>query len=301
MKVAVIINPVAGTGGQPHRTRDRVEQARDLIHADGAYGAHGVRAEVFVTERVGHAFELAAAAVDRGISLVLAWGGDGTANEVGAALAFHDVSLGIVPVGSGNGLARELNIGRRRRHAIVVALQGRDRRIDAGELGGRLFFSVAGIGLDAHVAHLVNARTRRGPLSYWTTTLRELFSYTPADYTIASDDGVVHKRALVVALANSRQYGNGAVIAPNARVDDGRLDLVLVEARHPLASLWHARRLFTGGLPQAPGVLIRPVEHVTISSDRPIRFHVDGEVGNSESTLTGRVYRAALRVRVPGD
>ena len=105
----------------------------------------------------------------------------------------------------------------------------------------------------------------------------------------------------MVALPNSRQYGNGAVIAPNARVDDGRLDLVLVEARHPLASLWQARRLFTGGLPQAPGVLTRPVEHVTISSDRPIRFHVDGEVGDSESTLTGRVHRAALRVRVPGD
>ena len=105
---------------------------------------------MFVTERVGHAFVLAAAAVDRGISSVLAWGGDGTVNEVGAALSFHDVSLGIVPVGSGNGLARELNIGRHPRHAIIVALEGRDRRIDAGELGGRLLFSVAGIGLDAY-------------------------------------------------------------------------------------------------------------------------------------------------------
>ena len=136
MKVSVIINPVAGTGGQPpHRTRDRVEQVHDLLHAYGAYGAHGIRAEVFVTERVGHAFELAAAAVDRGISSVLAWAGDGTVNEVGAALAFHEVSLGIVPVGSGNGLARELNIGRHPRHVSVVALEGRDRRIDAGELG----------------------------------------------------------------------------------------------------------------------------------------------------------------------
>ena len=298
MKVAVIINPVAGPGGQAHRARRRVEQARDLVNA---YGADGVRAEVFVTERAGHAFELAAAAVGRGLSPVLAWGGDGTVNEVGAALAFREVSLGIVPVGSGNGLARELNIRRRLRHAVVVALQGRDRHIDAGELEGRLFFNVAGIGFDAHVAHLVNTRARRGPLSYWTTTLRELFSYTPTDYTIASDEGVLQRRALIVALANSRQYGNRAMIAPNAHIDDGRLELVLVEARSPLASLWQARRLFTGGLPQAPGVRVRAVEHITISSDRPIRFHVDGEVGDGGSTLTGRVRPAALQVRVPVD
>ena len=299
MNLGVIVNPVAGVGWHPRRARQRVEEARDLIHAYWAPRASGARAEILVTERAGHAFELAAGLVDRGVRSVLVWGGDGTINEVGAALAFHDVSLGIVPVGSGNGLARELNLRRQPRHAIAAALHGRDRRIDAGELGGRLFFNVAGIGLDAHIARLVNAGTRRGPLSYWTATLRAVVSYTPADYTIRSEEGTSQLRALVVVLANSRQYGNGAIIAPAARIDDGRLELVLVEARPAVAGLWQSRRLFTGSVQRAPGVLTRRVEQVAILSDRPIRFHVDGEEGEGGSTLSGCVHPAALRVKVP--
>ena len=145
----------------------------------------------------------------------------------------------------------------------------------------------------------MNAGTRRGPLSYWAAALRAVVSYTPADYTIRSEEGTRQLRALVVVLANSRQYGNGAIIAPAARIDDGRLELVLVEARPAIAGLWHSRRLFTGSVQRAPGVLTRRVEQVAILSDRPIRFHVDGEEGEGGSTLNGRVHPAALRVKVP--
>ena len=134
MHTAVIINPIAGA--HRHTARARAELARHLL------ARHAVQAEVFVTERVGHAFELAEGLVQRAVSLVIAWGGDGTINEVGSALAFHDVSLGIIPAGSGNGLARELSIDQRPERAIASALAGGDRRIDAGELSGRLFFNV---------------------------------------------------------------------------------------------------------------------------------------------------------------
>src|SRR5262245_41137420 len=139
MSVAVIINPIAG-GATPAAARARAELAYEAV------STHGDAVDVFVTERPGHARQLAEAAVVRDARLVIAWGGDGTINEVARALAFKDVPLGIVAAGSGNGLARELGIDRRPRRAIADALAAEPRRIDVGELNERPFVNLAGIG-----------------------------------------------------------------------------------------------------------------------------------------------------------
>ena len=131
---------------------------------------HGDSAEVFVTERPGHARQLAAVAANRGARLVLAWGGDGTINEVACALAYHDVPLGIIPAGSGNGLARELGVALKPETAIAEALKAEPRRIDTGDLDGRLFVNIAGIGFDAHVAAQFNDPRTRGEV--WSITPR---------------------------------------------------------------------------------------------------------------------------------
>ena len=184
-----------------------------------------------MTERPGHARELAAAALARGVSTVLAWGGDGTVNEVASALAFRDAALAIIPSGSGNGLARELGIPLEPAGAFAVAFEGRELVIDAGELDGHLFFNIAGIGLDARVAHGFSAGGLR-PARLCTVleiAARELFTYNPEVHTIVTDGGSLRERALLIAIANARQYGNGALIAPWARVDDGQLDVVVIE------------------------------------------------------------------------
>ena len=137
MSIAIIINPISG-GASPEAARRRAERASAVLTSSGEDG------EIFVTERKGHARELAAGAVARGARLVVAWGGDGTVNEVASALAFTRTALAIVPSGSGNGLARELGIARRPERAILQALAATPKAIDAGELGGRMFFSVAG-------------------------------------------------------------------------------------------------------------------------------------------------------------
>lgn len=291
--IALIINPISG-GARPEDAAARA--ARALVIAR----RRGDAAEAFVTTRRGHARELAAVAVARGARLVMAWGGDGTINEVASALAFGEVPLGIVPSGSGNGLARELGIDQRPERAIAGALGARPRPIDAGELGGRLFVNIAGIGFDADVAARFDrtGNRRRGWLAYAAISGRALLTYAPTEYTIVTPNQRVRVRAVLVSIANSAQFGNGARIAPGARVDDGLLDLVVVAERSRVRTICHLPRLFTGSVDRMPGCSIARIREATIACDRPMVFHVDGEpvVGGTE--LTARVHAGALRVCV---
>ncbi len=277
--------------------RARAEQAAALI------AAHRLDAQVFVTERSGHARELTEAALARGVTSVCAWGGDGTVNEVASALAFREATLGIIPSGSGNGLARELRVPIDPVRAFAVALEGRQCRIDAGELDRRLFFNIAGIGLDAHVAHRFAAEglERRGLRRYLKIAARELFTYTSSVYTVVTDGTAVRVDALLIAIANARQYGNGAVIAPSARLDDGRLDVVLVGTRSPLAILRQVPRLFTGQIAGAPGVTSVQAVDIDVTSDRPLPYHVDGEPFVGGTSTVARSRPGALRIVVPRD
>ena len=230
----------------------------------------------------------------------MAWGGDGTINEVASALAFGDVPLAIVPAGSGNGLARELGVNRRPGRAIADALRAEPQPLDAGEIDGRMFVNVAGIGFDACVAAQFNApgNRRRGLLGYAAISARAVFSYAPARYTITVGDVTTEARAVLVTIANSAQFGNGAQIAPGARVDDGELDLVVVEERSRLTTLLHLPRLFNGTAARIPGWTRQRLRSATIESDAPMTFHVDGEPVSGGTRLHVRVHPAALRICV---
>jgi YegS/Rv2252/BmrU family lipid kinase len=289
--VAVIINPISG-GARPGEARRRAGVAAATLEACGE------DAEIFVTERRGHARELAAGAAARGARLVMAWGGDGTINEVGSALIFGPTPMAIIPSGSGNGLARELGIPQRPALAIAVAVKASPRAIDAGELGGRPFFNMAGIGFDAHVASRFDRSARRGLATYVRVSARELATYRSATYCIGNGDTTSDRRALLVTFANSPQFGNGARIAPSARLDDGRLDLVVFEEVSRLATLCSIPRLFTGGAAGIRGLSVQQIERATIESDTPMTFHVDGEPVQGGTQLEARVLPAALKVCV---
>ena len=291
---AAIINPTSGSSTRSSGRRALVERARR------AFAKASLTGEIVCTEGVGHARVLATDFVRRGFSPIIAWGGDGTVNEVASALAFQNAVLGIVPAGSGNGLARELGISLRPERAVATAAWGIDRTIDVGELNGRLFVNLAGVGLDASVASLFNRLPGRGLLRYVQATLSTVFSYVAETYTITAGGETFESRALIVELANGRQYGNGAVIAPHAKLDDGLLDLVVVAPRHPIRAIWSARRLFNGTIDLARNVSMRTASGITISADQPVQFHVDGEVVEGGTSLTAAVHPGALRVRVPG-
>jgi YegS/Rv2252/BmrU family lipid kinase len=293
--IAIIVNPVAG-GGRSDAARRRVRRAAAIGERAGG------PAEVFVTERAGHARELARQAVGRGARLVVAWGGDGTISEVASELAFGETPLAIVAAGSGNGLARELGIAPEPERAIAEAVSAEPRRIDLGELAGRPFVNIAGVGFDAHVAARFNhpSNARRGLAGYASIAGRAMFSYQPARYWVTLADGttVAIERGVLVSIANSAQYGNGARIAPGARVDDGLLDLVLVDERSRLRTICGLPRLFNDSVEKIGGCTIRRITRATIRSDRPMSFHLDGEPVQGGTELDVRVLPEALPVAV---
>ncbi len=296
MRVAIIVNPISGTGGRPDLARRRIADA------EAALESRNLEGRVLVTEKPGHGSVLAREAMADGSALVIAWGGDGTINEVASELAFRDASLAVIPSGSGNGLARELKIPCAVDRAFAVAFDGTERVIDAGEIEGRLFFNVAGVGLDAEVAHEFAATglVRRGFSRYIEIAVRRLMSFRATDYRVVADGKVIESRAIVIAIANGRQYGNGAAIAPAARIDDGLLEVVIVGERSALRALTQIPRLFSGRIGQVPGVSMLPARDVTIESAGRLVYHVDGEPCEGGTSVRARIRPGALRVRVPG-
>jgi len=255
--------------------------------------------EIFVTERKGHARELTLAAIARGCRLVVAWGGDGTVNEIGSALIGTSASLGIIPAGSGNGLARDLAIPRQPDRALTGALRATPRPIDAGRFGGRVFFNLAGVGFDARVAASFDrGQGGRGFSGYMKIAAAELFRYRPERYRIGGGARVRTPTALLITVANGSQFGNGMQIAPGARLDDGRLDLVVFEETSRLRTIGALPRLFAGRAAGARGFSIERIEQATIDCDRPMLFHVDGEPIEGGTRLEAQVLPAALRVCV---
>jgi YegS/Rv2252/BmrU family lipid kinase len=295
MDVFAIVNPLSGAGANSDRAAERVAL---LTRHFAATGTSGI---VHLTEHRGHAAELASAAVARGARIVLAWGGDGTINEVGSVVAGTSAALGIVPAGSGNGFAAELGVPWQPAAAIDVAIHGHDRLVDAGELDGKLFFNIAGIGFDAVVAEQFNVRGtlgNRGTGPYFRIGIREMFRYRAGTYRVTLDGEEMVSNALVIVFANGREYGNRIRVAPQALVDDGKLEAVVVEDRRPLSRLWTGRHVVLGTAEKAARVVLRSIETARVETDGDILYHVDGEVGRARGSVTVRVRPRLLRVRV---
>ncbi len=296
MNATVVINPIAGPG------RVRTLDACSAL-ARGTLGRAGYGVDVRITSAPDDAQRFGEAAVAAGHELVAAWGGDGTVNGVGAALAGTGVAMAIIPGGSGNGLARDLGLPLDAAAAFAIAASGATRAIDAGHLSGSLFFNVAGIGLDANIARRMAAPgARRGLRGYVMATLSELASYRAGDYVVelpADGHGsVIATRALFIAIANSRQYGSGAQIAPRATLDDGLMDIVVVKPQSLFSLVARTPAFFNGTLQADDKVLMHASATAVITSDREISFHVDGEPRQGSSRVELRTRPRALLVRV---
>jgi len=258
-----------------------------------------LRSSIHLTERAGHAAELAADAAAENAGLVIVWGGDGTLNEVGGALAGSQTALGLIPAGSGNGLAHALNVPKDPVAALTLALGDRSRAIDVGVLGTRRFLNVAGIGVDARIAIRFNQRSQgsRGRWPYIAIGVAEGCRYSASEYRVQLDGIELRRQALLIAFANGREYGMGAVLAPGAELDDGLLDAFVIDDRPVVARFWQARHLARGTVERAPGVVQRKVRTAVIESAAPMEFHVDGEPGRTGDRLDVSLMPKALRVK----
>ena len=291
MKVRAILNPRAGVAAQ--RAREAVEQGRPSWR-DYA---------VYLTREPGHATELAREAVAAGADVVLAVGGDGTVNEVARGLIGSAAALGIVPVGSGNGLARALRVPLQPGAALRALESGSRRRMDVGSLNGRHFLNLAGIGFDAVVGQAFHERGRkggrRGIFGYVLLSLRELRAYRAPRLVVEAGTERLDLTAFVVTFANGPQYGSGAVINPGGKLDDGKLEVVVFESGPLWRTMVAAPRLFLGGIERTPGYrrLVGPVATVTAAA--PAAVHCDGDPVDAASRLEVHLLPRALEILVP--
>lgn len=289
MKVAVVINPISGRRGGAGEGQARADLAQRLLAQRGA------EAEVVVTTGSGDARRLSASFVERGFDRVVAWGGDGTVNEAAGPLRRTRTSLGIVPSGSGDGLARSLGLPRAAEVALAVALDRAAGPVDLGFLGERHFLNIAGVGFDATIARAFNSRRRRGGLGYVAGVFSLVWSYRCLPYRLELGDHSSSAEWFLIAFANGRQYGNGIIIAPDADPSDGWLDAIAVAGGSAARQLWRARRVAWGRRRPAEGVLRRRVQHAIIAGE-VLSCHVDGETFDAKGSIEVTIDPGAIRI-----
>jgi YegS/Rv2252/BmrU family lipid kinase len=288
-RVSVIVNPSAG-GGRAGRALPALEQA---------LRSAGFEYHVETTRSLEHAVELALqAAADQEVAA--ACGGDGLVGAVAGALRHSDGVLGILPGGRGNDLARVLGIPSDPAAAVGVLESGRVRSLDLGEVHGRTFVGIASCGFDSEANRIANrARIVRGSLVYAYGALRALAAWKPATFTVAPDGG--EPRTIIgytIAAANSKAYGGGMFLAPDASLDDGLLDVVMVEDVPKRRFLRQLPTVFKGEHVRQPTVHVQKAATVEIAADRSFTMYADGDPV-AELPVTVRALPAAVRVITP--
>lgn len=292
MKTCFILNPRSGRNVRRPWLAGHI---RDFI------AARALDAELFITAGPRHATELARAALALGCTRVIAVGGDGTMNETAQGLLYSPAALGLVPCGSGNGLALHLGIPTDLRAALALAADDTARiaAIDTGTANGRPFFNAMGCGFDAEISRRFNRLTRRGLAAYARIGL-SAFRARRSEWTVIHGAGRTESlNTLLVAVANSDQYGNGALIAPGARVDDGQLDLVAIRPVSFTGAAPLIARLFLGKISGSPRVFRLRSARFLIERTGPGLIHTDGETHETGALVEIKVHPRSLRLVVP--
>lgn len=292
--ISFIVNPISGNG-KGRRLLPRIEMwAKEKR----------VIVECFYTKHKDHATSLARHCCDKGASIIVAVGGDGTVNEVARAVVGSSSILAIVPIGSGNGLARHLGIPMNARKAVMkifddYSVNKQPQIIDCGLINGQLFTSVAGIGFDAQVGYDFAQSGSRGISTYITCALRQFHHYKPDTFSIIFDGNERRISAQMIVVSNSNQWGNNVCIAPKACLDDGKLDLVIVRPfRNPFQGIHFLYCLITKTVHKHPLASTFQTSSVLITRDRSGIAHYDGEPLLVESNINISVIAKCLPILV---
>ena len=255
--------------------------------------------EVIFTERPGHATEIAANAIANGADIIVASGGDGTVNEVASALVDTDIPMGILPAGSGNGLARCLGISMSYALALRTIIRGNTKLMDVATVNDKLYTSIAGIGFDAFVAQKFAESSIRGMISYMQIILNEFSSYKPVTYNLTIDGEEFEKQALMIVFANSNQFGFNTKIAPDAKVDDGYLDICVVK-KMPVTQLLNVGyNTMRGTLGNTGFAEYFRGKEISITNIHDPLMNIDGEPKIMNSPVSIKIKPLCLRVIVP--
>ncbi len=265
-KVAYIINPNSGIGKKAIVEND----IKKLTNLDE------IEPQIIYTEYAGHAMEIAQK-LRNTIDVVVAVGGDGTVNEVGTGLVGSDTALAIVPCGSGNGLARELDIPLRTSQAVQIINEGVCKHIDVIKVDNRYSLNVAGIGFDAYISHKFAKVKTRGPLQYMNLIAREYPRYKAKEYTLDIDSHIFQRKAFFISFANSTQWGNNVHIAPGASMNDGLIDICIVSEFPNYAIPSLLVQLLSQNIEANKYDEIIKAKEIELYNHKHLLGHVDGE------------------------
>lgn len=290
-RVLFIVNPASGPQNE---TADEFA-ALVSAHIDSTV----IDYQIAVTQYALHATELSKKAVEQNMDIVVAVGGDGTVNEVASSLIGSHTALGIIPAGSGNGLAHHLKIPFNLPEAITTINTGRLLLMDTVSVNDIPFLSIAGIGFDALVADKFAGNSTRGLMSYLNIVSSEYISYQPLDYEISIDGNKDTYKALFISFANSDQFGYNTSIAPEARVDDGLMDVCIV-SKIPLYSIpFVAPMLLVRQVHRTPFVDIIKASEVVVHTSDELIVNIDGEPVTMKGPLRFSLIPHSLKVVIP--
>ncbi|MFY9153708.1 MAG: diacylglycerol kinase family protein [Prolixibacteraceae bacterium] len=268
-KIFLIINKYAGHG--------KGAKALDIVVP--YLKTNGNLVEFQFTNEPGHATKLAQKAANDGFDLIVAVGGDGTVNEVAQGLIDSSIPMGIIPMGSGNGLARELGISMNMKKSARTLINGKNLLIDVCRLNNQRFLCTSGIGFDAMIADKMSKSSKRGFLKYVQLVIQESIFFKPLD-TRLKIDGVLHQKPVfLITFANASQFGNNAYIAPDASMTDGLIDVVIVNEFNKIWMPVFAVALFAKFIPKLPFVEYYKARQIELDSANSSVFHFDGEPG----------------------
>ena len=288
-RLIFIVNPISGRSFLKNRVVSRIIHSIDKVKYD---------VTIRFTSYAGHATEIASEAVKEGAHIVVAVGGDGTINEVARSLVNTQTALGIVPCGSGNGLARHMHIPIHIRKAVEIINIGIIDTIDSMTVNGIPCFCTAGVGYDAEVSAEYAKDSRRGLGTYVRKALKGWFKYKPMEYVIETDNQVLKRKAIAVTCANANQWGNGFHVAPRASLKDGILDITIIHPIKFLNALAMPRQILGYTFDKNPNVECLRARKVRIIQEKPNFAHIDGEPIYAPRDVEINVHSKTLKVVV---
>ncbi len=290
-RMLLIINPISGTSnknGLPERIVQKLSE-------------HDIRVDIANTTCRGDATRLAHEGIAAGYDAILACGGDGTVNETARALVGSGVTMGIIPAGSGNGLARHICTPIDAMQSLDTIIEGHTSDCDYGTVNDMPFFCTFGVGFDAAVSDRFAASGQRGKISYIKSAFEEFINFKCERYTLTADGKVVADDAFLVACCNASQYGNNAYIAPHASITDGMIDVIVIRKASILQRAMLGIDLISGTIDQNKLIETMRVKHVVIERSAPGSAHVDGEPVTLGEHLDVKCHAGALRLFTPAD
>jgi YegS/Rv2252/BmrU family lipid kinase len=290
-RILVLVNPVSGVR--------RRKLPGFVAMLEEGLAAKSYKIQLLVTRYAGHASRSVDEALRQGVRRFVVAGGDGTVNEVAARLAGTDAVLGIIPAGSGNGLAHHLEIPMNTAGAIRVINEGKLLRIDTCTVNGHFFASIAGIGFDARVARHFAKSNRRGFFTYARIVVKEYFGYTPRKYKLVLDGREHEARAFFISFANSSQFGYNTRIAPRASVTDGLIDVCVAKKPPIRAFPGIARLMLRKKIDQSRYMETYHAKEILVSRKRGKTVNVDGEPVRLAKRLQISIQPASLNIIVP--